>query len=66
MMAANVRVNNEFYVLPVYQYLIDERGRTFRKLEINQVHVLGTPEELRQFRRWRAGVASVHAPPSVR
>ncbi len=61
MIAAGERVNNEFYVLPVYRYLMEERERSFRKLSVNQIHVLGTPEELEAFKRHRAGAPGLPA-----
>jgi len=44
----NIRVNNEFYVAPMYNYLID-KGRKFRVDEVQQHFILGTPEELEIF-----------------
>lgn len=47
MFVRNERVNNEFYVAPVYNYAI-EKGRKFGIYNINkeQMHGTGTPEDL--------------------
>lgn len=42
------KVNNEFYVMPLYQYLIDV-GKKIRKLFVEPIYVLGTPSELGNF-----------------
>lgn len=46
MVAANDRVNNEFYVAPVYNYALD-KGITIR--HIDEVIQVGTPEELDEY-----------------
>lgn len=48
MIAANQRVNNEFYVAPVYERLIAQ-GKEVRIDEALEVWVLGTPEDLAHF-----------------
>lgn len=50
MIACNDRCNNEFYVCPVYNYLI-RRGMKVGMVEINKVemHGLGTPEDLNAY-----------------
>ncbi len=48
MIAANERVNREFYVAPVYNRMI-ARGREVRLDVADEVGVLGTPEDLAQF-----------------
>jgi len=48
MISENDRVRDEFYVLPVYRYLI-ERGKKFRKLTVEDVHILGTPQLMKSF-----------------
>lgn len=50
MMAKDIRVNNEFYVCPVFNELI-EAGLTVHKFEIPKtaMHGLGTPEDLEVF-----------------
>jgi dTDP-glucose pyrophosphorylase len=44
----DIRVNNEFYIAPMYNYLID-RGRRFVIDKVAEHHILGTPEELNTF-----------------
>jgi NDP-sugar pyrophosphorylase family protein len=50
MIAHNDRVNNEFYTCPVYNYAIRD-GRRIGIYEIseNQMHGLGTPEDLHKY-----------------
>jgi NDP-sugar pyrophosphorylase family protein len=48
MIAANQRVNNEFYVAPVYNRMI-ARGDEVRVDVADEVWVLGTPEDLAHF-----------------
>ena len=48
MIAANDCVNGEFYVAPVYNRLL-KKGANIRLDEVDEVHVLGTPEDLQQF-----------------
>lgn len=48
MIAANQRVNNEFYVAPVYNRMI-AKGRDVRIDRADEVWVLGTPEDLAHF-----------------
>lgn len=49
MMAANKRVNNEFYVAPVYNELLAQ-GKRIRILPVDEFWGLGTPEEVEEFR----------------
>lgn len=53
MIALDVRTNGEFYACPVYNQLIAE-GKNVRIFSIgaNQMHGLGTPEDLTQFLRF--------------
>lgn len=44
----NIRVNNEFYIAPMYNYLI-EKGRKFVIDEVSEHFILGTPAELQTF-----------------
>jgi len=44
----NIRANNEFYIAPMYNYLID-KGRKFIIDEVTKHHILGTPGELDVF-----------------
>ncbi len=46
--ANGLKVNNEFYVAPLYNFLID-RGRRFTIVEVDENYILGTPEELQLF-----------------
>lgn len=48
MIAANIRVNNEFYVCPVYNELFKEKGRV-KIFRAEEMHGLGTPEDLAIF-----------------
>jgi hypothetical protein len=47
MIAKNDRVNNEFYVAPVYNYM-QPFQRTVVKM-LNGIDQLGTPEDLREY-----------------
>ncbi len=47
MMEANDRVNNEFYVAPVYNYM--EPGQKVSIRMLDDIDQLGTPEELRAY-----------------
>lgn len=52
MIARNLRVNNEFYVAPVYNQLIEQGKRVgFHNIGADQagMYGLGTPEDLRRF-----------------
>jgi dTDP-glucose pyrophosphorylase len=59
MIAANDRVNNEFYTCPVYNYAL-KTGARVRVWEIPQaaMHGLGTPEDLDAFIAERGSTAS--------
>ena len=48
MIAANDRVNNEFYVAPVYNYGIQD-GKRYIVTQVNKVYELGTPEYLENY-----------------
>ena len=50
MIAANERVNNEFYVAPVYNRMIAD-GLDIRVDVADEVWVLGTPEDLSHFEK---------------
>lgn len=54
MVVRNDRVNNEFYVAPVYNYAI-ERGKKFGIYSIHkhQMHGIGTPEDLNAYLEWK-------------
>jgi HAD superfamily hydrolase (TIGR01509 family) len=48
MIANNIRVNNEFYVCPVFNEAIKD-NKQIRSFEIKKMWGLGTPEDLRYF-----------------
>ena len=48
MIEKNIRTNNEFYVCPVYNQLIEKGGKV-RVKNINKMWGLGTPEDLNNF-----------------
>ena len=48
MIEANKRVNNEFYVAPVYNEAIVD-GKKIRVVACEKLHCLGTPEELAKY-----------------
>ena len=45
MISDNVRVNNEFYVCPVFNHAIKD-GLKIRSYEVEKMWGLGTPEDL--------------------
>jgi dTDP-glucose pyrophosphorylase len=50
MIINNDRVNNEFYTCPVYNYTIKEGGKVgIYNIQFEQMHGLGTPEDLSLF-----------------
>jgi hypothetical protein len=54
MIAANLRVNNEFYVAPTYNQLIAEGAKIITMKtgrESNGMHGIGTPEDLELFKK---------------
>jgi len=48
MIAKNTRVNNEFYVAPVYNEAIED-GLKFKTYAVDKMWGLGTPEDLQHF-----------------
>ena len=48
MIMGNLRVNNEFYVGPVYNELIKD-GKKILPYEVIKTHALGTPEDLKKY-----------------
>lgn len=55
MIAKNIRVNNEFYVCPVFnEFLADGKRIFIHQIKESKMHGLGTPEDLRKFlkRNW--------------
>lgn len=54
MIVRNERVNNEFYVAPVYNYSIQKGGRYgIYNIEMEQMHGTGTPADLDQYIEFR-------------
>lgn len=49
MIEKNIRVNNEFYVAPVYNEMIEDGKRIIYKDVGSKMHGLGTPEDLEKF-----------------
>lgn len=45
MIEKNVRVNNEFYIAPVYNELIQD-GKTLIPFYVHKMWGIGTPEDL--------------------
>lgn len=52
MIEKNIRVNNEFYVAPVFNQAIED-GKKFRTKNVNEMWGIGTPEDLEFFLRNR-------------
>jgi hypothetical protein len=50
MINKNIRVNNEFYVCPVFNEAI-QNGKEIRTFEISKMWGLGTPEDLTNYLR---------------
>lgn len=50
MIRQNIRVNNEFYIAPIYNQLISQ-GKTVIPFFVQEMHGVGTPEDLREFLR---------------
>jgi hypothetical protein len=48
MIQKNIRVNNEFYIAPVYNELINS-GKTLIPFFVHRMHGIGTPEDLNSF-----------------
>lgn len=50
MIINNDRVNNEFYTCPVYNYMLKNQKKIgIFKIELNQMHGLGTPDDLKNY-----------------
>lgn len=50
MIAKNIRTNNEFYIAPAYNELIQSGGKvSVYEVDVNKKHMLGTPYELEIF-----------------
>lgn len=50
MIQKNIRVNNEFYIAPVYNELIGE-GKVLLPFFVHSMHGIGTPEDLNAYLR---------------
>ena len=48
MISKNIRVNNEFYIAPVYNEMIGS-GKTVIPFFVQEMHGIGTPEDLNAF-----------------
>jgi len=48
MIRNNIRVNNEFYVCPVFNEMLKD-NKTIKSFMVDKMHGLGTPEDLSQF-----------------
>jgi hypothetical protein len=48
MILNNIRVNNEFYVAPVYKGAIND-GKKIKTYNVDKMWGLGTPEDLQYF-----------------
>jgi dTDP-glucose pyrophosphorylase len=48
MIQKNIRVNNEFYIAPVYNELIQDK-KILIPYFVQKMHGLGTPEDLKLF-----------------
>jgi NDP-sugar pyrophosphorylase family protein len=48
MIAKNIRVNNEFYIAPVYNELITD-NKSLIPFYVHQMHGIGTPEDLNTY-----------------
>ena len=48
MIKKDIRVNNEFYVCPVFNEAIQE-GKEIRNFEAKKMYGLGTPEDLETY-----------------
>ena len=49
MIAANQKVNNEFYVVPVYNWMIKRDEAVVLPYLVNELYVIGTPEDLKAY-----------------
>lgn len=56
MIEKGIRVNNEFYIAPVYNELIADR-KTLLPFYVSEMHGIGTPEDLRAYLLRRAKIS---------
>lgn len=59
MIASNDRVNNEFYVAPVYNHAI-EHGKRIKIVPCHTFHCLGTPKDLEKYLATKSEQIPVH------
>ena len=52
MIGKNIRVNNEFYIAPIYNELLSD-NKTLIPFYVNKMWGLGTPEDLRSFMEYK-------------
>lgn len=66
MIKKNIRVNNEFYVAPIYNEMI-QASLTVKiwSVDSKMMHGIGTPEDLSQYFRLRGGYISRSSPAYV-
>lgn len=48
MIDANIRTRDEFYITPLYNLMVD-KGYKISTQEVDQLHIMGTPEEYKFF-----------------
>ena len=54
MIAKDIRVNNEFYVCPVFNELVQSGLNVYvSEIDPGQMHGLGTPDDLEAYTAWR-------------
>jgi HAD superfamily hydrolase (TIGR01509 family) len=51
MISKNIRVNNEFYVCPVFNEAILDDNKKIKTYDVEEMFGLGTPEDLDEFKR---------------
>ena len=57
MLRKNIRINNEFYVCPVYnEFIADGKRIYFYEISKNQMHGLGTPEDLNEYLEFKESI----------
>ncbi|OIO11212.1 MAG: hypothetical protein AUJ52_02380 [Elusimicrobia bacterium CG1_02_63_36] len=63
MIAKNLRVNNEFYVAPIYNQLIEKNGKVgIWEIAAEAMHGIGTPEDLEAYFSFKGGYTSLSVP----
>jgi dTDP-glucose pyrophosphorylase len=56
MIAKNIRTNNEFYLAPCYNEIIAKSSNLVLPFWVNEMHGLGTPEDLQEFIKSNANI----------